>query len=574
MIGVSLQKLSWGRDVEKLAVLAGVDGEILARFSPKVRWKPRGVAIAGEEFFFRDWTLRNRRWCPGCFRDDRATAEQLQKPGRSACWHRTFWDIRSVSACPVHQTLLAACCPRCGEEQYWTGPAVDWCRCGGDLAIAARDKGEPILDEAGRYIVGRLGLGERMTLPLIDALVLKEAMGVLERLGQVMMHGYKARRPLRQAGEPRLLRNFGAEIARAWPASFDSALDNVVRSSRQAGASVGWIATYGWIYGEWAARPLPDPFATELRARLREHAIRHQAIARDEPTFGATPAAALNIQDATKMLGMSTTRTKRLLVEEGLFPRGTRPGVPAVLDIEALSALKARMDAELTILQIAAKLGTGKAQAFAMASNGVFGQGSKRHGPLRFDESQIERFLDDLVGKAWIFKKVVYGLKRLSLACQVERVSLASAVSAVMDDRLRIYRKVGDAPNLAGLLVAPEDLRPLRYRKSGLSIEVAAEILAIHNDTARWLVHEGHIPSSGYAGVDPIAVAAFQKQFITATNLARKFHTSPRKIIELLDRQGVTVSFGPSCRQAIYDRQAALACARKLRRKLLADRSG
>ncbi len=154
-LGLSFSKVLAGHDADRLARLAGIDRCELARFTPDIDVRSRTVEIGGDRLLLNDWSVRARRWCPLCLREDRAMAVSLGQPMRLAAWHRALWDIRSVGSCPLHNVRLFDSCPACGTRQDLEGPSVDRCRCGMDLSRGSFSSGGIKLSS---FIAGRLGL--------------------------------------------------------------------------------------------------------------------------------------------------------------------------------------------------------------------------------------------------------------------------------------------------------------------------------------------------------------------------------------------------------------------------------
>ena len=162
-------------------------GSMLQAWTSPAAWCP----WPGSSCFSTTWSTKTRRWCGRCLREDRMAARLDRQARHPGPWHRASWDIRSVAVCPTHDVALSDRCQACRRAQSFRGPALDRCPCGADLAETeagtTAGAAEREIEDAGRitscYIAGRLGLGPRTALPLVDAFPLKDAISTLERLG-------------------------------------------------------------------------------------------------------------------------------------------------------------------------------------------------------------------------------------------------------------------------------------------------------------------------------------------------------------------------------------------------------
>lgn len=94
--------------------------------------------------FFHDglkWPLsafrhKYRAWCPQCMANDPM--------------HHRDWDLRMITVCFKHKSLLAERCPECGQTVPWRNCRLNTCRCGG---LLSRAKTIPIAMNDGCEVV-------------------------------------------------------------------------------------------------------------------------------------------------------------------------------------------------------------------------------------------------------------------------------------------------------------------------------------------------------------------------------------------------------------------------------------
>lgn len=557
-IGLSLDRLLAGHEAERLAKLAGVNAAELLRYTPKIDVRSRTVELAGELLLLNDWSTRSRRWCSRCLVDDRAEAIAQSQPIGAGPWHRAHWDIRSVSGCARHGIRLSRACSRCGAEQDWSGPAVDRCRCGRDLCMSPN---EPDKGPFAEYVESRLHLMEPHPLVLVDNLSLKDALSTIERLGQCALLGYRPHKPRTTNEENARARNLGVGIARHWPQAFLEILDRIVTEANANGSPKGIIGSYGWVYGEWAAGPLPIVLADALRPIIRGHAVARGVIGKGEALFGAETLTPMTITGAARELGLGYERARRLFESDELIPIGTRRGVAGVLPADRIEALKLQLADTIDAVSVGLRLGTAKAQTTAILATGLLVPigGAK---PAHYRSSDVAVLLERLAGNLPLLPTTPKSLVALPHACRAKGVKIAVAVKAIFNGDLAVDARLADARGLQQLLIQACVLNRFQAGKT-LSIEAAAKQLAVHPEAVRQLVQAGAILTTKKCrrgSILPSEVQRFSRKYVPAAIIARELHISPRAAIKRLALLGISPAFGPpKFRQALFLRASIVA---------------
>ena len=559
--GCPMRDLLAGRLVLRVGLMAGVDPERLAVHSPRLDVPRRVVTLAGEVLLLNDWSIRRRRWCPACLRDDRL---DLSAPAGSSCWHRSAWDVGSVTSCPLHRIALAERCPECGSPQDWRGPSIDRCRCGGDLGDAMATSVSHGSGTASDYIGGRLGLGGRTRIPLLDGLALKDATVQLERLGECIILGRRMLKARRTRNRSDLSLDAGVAVALGWPLSFEAILDLVLADARQDKAPSGMIGTYGWIYSKWASRPLPDGFAVETRNVMAAHARRNSVVPADEPLFGELAHGVMTLKAAARSLGMGHASARRRLVAEGLAPGTIRRGVGVPLDEGSVHGLRARLSGEIGVADVGKCLGIAKAQTTRFLELGLLSAIGSTAATRRFLLADVETLLARLASGAPRLAGSVGELLCLPRACKVARVSVATACIAILGQKLTVLGILPGDGGLRCLLLRAADVRRLGSQVH-MSVEAAASVMKVHPDVARHLLRCGILRrrlDGGHPAVLAQSVALFRARYVACTEFAAQIGASPRSAHALLAATGVDAAFGPpACRQFIFERRAIRASA-------------
>lgn len=557
LYGCRMADVLAGRGAGRIARLAGLDAAELMRHTPALDVPRRVVGLSGEQVLLNDWTTRRRRWCPECLREDRLRTESASSV---ACWHRAAWDVGSVASCPLHRLALVDLCPSCGSPQGWDGPSIDGCRCGADLALAPAARLQAACGAASDYAAGRLGLGPRRSVPLLDGLALKDVLAQLERLGECALLGHRALKPERSQEGARAAREAGMAVALAWPGAFLAVLDEVLAAARAARAARGMIGSYGWIYAKWAARPMPDGFADEVRGVLAGHARRNGVVPVGERLFGEPQTGTLTLRAVARLFGQGYAGTRRRLAATGMLPGAVRQGVGAPLELRAVSSLQASMSGELELADVGRRLGTARSQTRTIVIGGLLAPVAALPGARRFRASDVDALLERLRSHAPpALAELPDGVSSLPSACKAARVRILVACKAILAGQLPVRGTCSHVPGLRGILVTTADVGALRP-VAGFSVEAAAAALHIHHEAVRWLVRSGVLaclPGKKGAAISPRALEAFQHRYVTGADIAVWMGTSSRHAAALLAEQGVASAFGPPlCRQLIYERAA------------------
>jgi hypothetical protein len=552
--GLSLKKILAGHGAEHLASIFRIDWPHLARFTPKIDVRSRTVELSGELLLLNDWSVRARRWCPLCLKDDRSIAMSHGQALASAPWHRALWDIRSVGTCPIHNVYLLDSCPSCGTTQDFAGPSIDYCRCGGDLSGILPTRGA---SKFSSFVAERLGLMPPRPLSPVDGLNLKDAIPFLERLGQCARLGHLLRKPKLTAEERSLALETGIAVAEHWPTMFLKCLDRLLEEARAAGITSGAIESYGWVYQGWIAAPLQSEVANRLRPLLKAHATAHSVIA----VRTSTESRTLNATQAARELGMGYTRARRLLASEGLLLQGSRPGLESAIAADRVAVLKAFLTSTLNSKEVAERLGTAKAQTRDILSLGFLIPIEDSSLP-RYLTHDVEALLQRLTNGLALRSRCPKQMLPLPQACRAKRIKIATALKAILDGSLIGRGRLSKETGLRQLLVQPSDLSSLRSPTSPMSVDAAAQRLGIHHEAVLNLVRIGVLGKHLGPKRNLIAesdVGRFERQYVPAAEVARCMGKSVHAIILELRARGFDPAFRPpSCRQVIFERRSVL----------------
>lgn len=536
-LGIEFPRVLTGSHVAKLAGLAGLDPQAIRDCSPAMRETGRKVALCGEEFRLGDWSTRNRRYCPACLASDLEEARRIRLEPEWYVSHRAMWDVRLITACPVHGVQLLGDCYKCGEELGWNTTNILRCACCRADLLAAPCT--PMQDPAGEYVARRL-LGQAGENDLLDTLSLSEAMRLCERLGQIEMVGAVRSLPRQNAASLSCARAVGVKMTWDVKREVLGALDKIIRPAERP---QGLHGAYGWIYGEWLTNP--DGSNGFLRSVLFDHAVRNGVISAEESRLGNVSPETITMTQTARRAGMGYKRARAMAAEVGIIPKGSRRSVAFTIDPKAVMELKATARKPLSRRDAARRLKTGKAQVADLLSMGLLRLGA---GDAVFPDS-VTRLLDSLIMHCCAGSQPDKVLS-MAVAARNAAVPLWRIVQAVREGRIPSWRSSGEG--LSQFRVRLCDVILLRAASGKLSIEAAARRMGVHHDCARAMARCGTLADETGL-VTEEGIARFERQYVVGAKVAREMGRSPLALHRLLSKAGVQPAFDLNThRQVIY----------------------
>ncbi|UXC90285.1 TniQ family protein [Sphingobium sp. RSMS] len=538
-IGIDFRKALAGSNASHLASMAGLEPEFVDHFSPKMILPGRRVALSGHEFELGDWSTRDRRYCPACHALDFEEAHRLRLQPAWYLSHRSIWDVRPISACPVHRIQLSNHCHRCGENLGWQTTSVLQCaHCRADLLSAPCVSMD---DPVGDYVTRRLK-GQPCGNDVLDRLSLSSAMHLCERLGQIEAVGAVHTLPRQSPDMILRARTVGFRMTSEFQRSVFSALDAVIRNGE---GSHGLHSAYGWIYGEWLAHS--EQSNDQVRAILFDHAVCNGVISREEPRLGNRPRKTITMTQAARRMGMSYKRARATAAEAGIVPQGSRRSVAFTMDAGAVANLKAVARAKTPMREAARLLETGKAQVADLLEAGLL----HRSAGGAVNSASITQLLNGLINHCCAGSDPEE-LISMAVAARNAAVPLWRIIRAARDGVIPYWQISGSGLSQFGVQL--RDVIMLRAAPRTLSVEAAARRIGVHHDCARAMARCGTIAVDGGLLTNK-GIARFEREYVVGAALARDIGRSPRALHRQLLEAGVHPAFDlKTHRQAIYRR--------------------
>ncbi len=515
--------------VEKLAEAVGVDPAALADGTATFSRDDQRAMLRGHAILLLDYEVAARRWCPLCFRDDR-------ERGDLAPYHRFWWDLRFVGACPNHRVLMRDECHRCERRISWTHPSVWRCACGADLSRAPVTAVSNAAMGMTRLVIARL-MQSGDDDPNARGLPLDRLPMFARRFGAALNCGWAWSRPVR-AGVQREEDMSAAIAALAAPELwFSEALDRIAvgRENRAQGVH----GAYGWLYRGWLANPEEECLQGRLIATMREHGVRHDIIADCEEMLGGK--GGMSITQLAKRHRTSHERIVSILNAENLVLPSMRRGSRRALSPEQVAVVSKRLTGRLNGVEAALILGTTTGTLDILQRNGVLSRGADG----KFDVTKVRRLpkrlaRDDGAGQE---------LAVLSARWRGRTYSTGEICAKILSGQVRAAALVPRPSRLSHVGLYVDDLHLCRRPRVGWP-DLARQ-LGLHYQSARDLVALGVLPAKPVESGFAARIEAFKRLYVSATELARR--SGLKSVRLLLQTEGVPIAYGrPVCRQIIY----------------------
>jgi hypothetical protein len=480
----------------------------------------------------RQWSVsRHRRVCPACVAEDLHEGLGRLQP----VWARTWWDVHSVSVCPTHRIPLKRAC-QSGDHRDYTSGRLGFCTChmarNRPSQCSPSTPCDPDQIRGDLYILGRLGVCERRSSPILDGLPLGKAISLMGMFGQSSDDASPTR-------SGRLTAGFAA--FEDWPHGLHDRL-NQIAQSRIADGRWGAENAYGVILNQ-----VRDLGKTEATAALRLGIARHAAssgIARaKKPVLGVTvpTRTGVTLSEAQRMLGIGHARAHTLRDPQ----TGHGKGRPILLSSQVVDRLRQRIDARADLKNLQASLGVGKTQTRSLVEAGLIPRGV---------DGKVSAGAGDVLVDALLARRSLVRGVPLPAACRRARTGLPDACKAILPGRLDADEIISER----GLARVGVEVAPLRaigkdVRRDGLTVEEAAVRLGEKWQVVRDLAASGLITRDRDGKIDRRSVEAFARTYVAGANLARKLGTSPKHLPIMAAARGVRpIIAPPRARKAFY----------------------
>lgn len=337
--GLDVLDVARGMADERLAEFARFEFANVERSSPE--------QLSQKEFLFGGEALKlafhwkgvggrqdHRRFCAGCIQSDLAEGRQIGSSPKQCAYVRNWWNVMLVRTCPQHLLLLSDACLHCRSPIGDLSWPMELCpTCSRQVLPDPTHMVPESSVEADRYLLGRLGVMETMSVPFLDALPLSDASELIWRLGlaRIALEGSALPLSKRSASITAHAASIGLGICRRGADGIRDLFGEML-DERPKGSISEPSHVYGSLY-VWLSRPDDHVDGVKghvalLRTMLRDHAMSEVPMMTDDDLFGekasgsryttvraAANHIALNQKTFTKRatsLGLFSDRDRRL----------------------------------------------------------------------------------------------------------------------------------------------------------------------------------------------------------------------------------------------------------------------
>jgi hypothetical protein len=553
-------------DAAEIARLCKQDELAVRRASPIVT-RPT-VKLFDESIKRNQFSVVHRRWCPKCIAEN--------------AYHRVWWDLSHVTACPKHGVRLVDRC-QCERPLFWRMHALDKCNKGHLFAYAQTSQASADEIAASSYIVDRLMGTNSSPSPLLDSLgTLGAAINAMERIGQASFGEQEGLQILREKFGRGIIAAEGFRVLSQFPAAFEDLLDRLMLSTKGGSRKWGTEHAYGDFY-IWITRlSSKTAFGKALKAAVRDHATKKVTLKLGHKVAGlpVTLPDHVDVTTAAKMWDMDRIRFRRVAAIMGLMPKHKIQGQPARLDAKFISEFADTMRSRKTREQIADELGIANHVAGRLASAGVIpaiidGKTDRdnRVNIWLLPETAASDLLNRLRAAFREDQTLPLsdpGLASIPAASKTARISLINMIRLILEGGLPVRAIDQNAIGLKGFFVLKSEAVLALRRKSvpEPTLTRVAKLLGYHPELLTQLRNRGLLKATKVGimwSISSDEIERLRSTYATTTELAQQFGLSDgRSIIRILSQMEIEPSCPrPPFHQVLYPRSVSVSALEK-----------
>lgn len=475
-------------------------------------------------------SLSVRRACPACYAEDKQAAEPYRRRLPRA-WHRTWWDVAAVTACPIHHCRLISRCPQCSEPFDPGRGTIDRCPNNHEISRFECVPADAQEVRSSAYVVGRLGGGPRISVPALDDMPLHWAIEAMEVLGYAAIE----RSFVKQYGDSRGASSQACGIGLSVVEDIATAAPGLVSGLHEGAHSVrgtGKEKAYGG-FDKWAFG-LPDGV---LKGHLTKAIERDMASAGIGRAIRIAPVegSGISLSKAAQMIGTNVEWVRRVAIEKGFIePRKRWKGAPITLSEQTVEIIREQKDKWLNLEETASRLGVEVTSMKRLLDAGHLDgitsdnprvEGSAGSALWRISPDTVDGFVEKLARTLVPNQSPSLSLIEASFAASK---SLTSVVGLILRGHLSVCAIDEGAKGLARLKVRILDIKAALQKDRGdmrTFLEASAEI-GLTPAAAKEVRDAGYLPFTKtgrrYA-VSKQDIDKFNDLYTTSSKLAETF---------------------------------------------------
>lgn len=500
-------------------------------------------------------TSRFARFCPLCLSD---------KP----VWLEA-WTCAVIPVCLRHAVVLKARCDGCGRPLTWGRARLRHCMCGANLSQQPTQRLSGSTARFTAMLHDEDGV-LRSDCPGFGKLTLAEASRLILAVGAPLAWP-ESRRPMRALRRSSLKDCFRvysavARVLEDWPTSFIEYLKDRMRTALRQGRKGPSIAFERLRTALKVGEPRGS--LAFVQAQLDEFLAQYWPYGLDRRNRSGQLASArevgyLPLAAAARFLSMRPVRLLALARRHGVEVRTAGPGPRRGFRYVAAADLEWLQDCagdEISPKAAAKLLGVSRQRLVRLVRGkrlgGWFSEGTRSVAAV--SRCSVDRLVRDVIAHAARRPASDGAMRKFDDAVRLH-VPLSETVDffdALRMGRIRAALAAEDR-GLRGLCVSADDLRRERANDGrsvhGLTIRQAAHRLGLKEEVVHGLVRRHLIRSAVGPGrhrrqnlISEIDIQRFKARYVSASQLAREFQTSPRSAVRCLERAGLRPVTGPT----------------------------
>ena len=550
--------------------LGGSENQALVRYVGRVSSALRRYPEA--------WLIGIRRFCPVCLRE--------------AEYWRFEWELRFVEVCVEHGVWLVSRCDDCHTTLHWEQRSLLHCSCRRRLTNSGAAAAPDALRWLGQSLRSKILGPSTDAIPAwFNRLDLADASRAIHFLGSYLggADGRMPQKVMRQLANANswARTSVAAELLSSWPNGLRSALSGLVSNARTRDRrlSTHFGHFYRHLFRQFAGQQF-DPIRNAFQDWLRDEWIAPLARRnRRTPQRVLEQASRVSLKTAINLSGTPASVLRRA-INDGILDADTRTGKDGRLLYSIKRAAIVEFSQQLPEtwdLTAAAKaLGLSRRRARQIIPHLMPGSLPSSPGSGKWQIPvqsllSIQRKIESVPERVRVSRELVT-LGALLRSRDLSDSTIAGLVKGWVDGISSAVSREPGAPGLQGLVFARSVLQEhVRAGNPSISIPDLARALNVKQEVAYYLVRFGWISraqdaSEKTARVSGEAIEAFRRDYVAAAELALKFGTSPKKVIEVLADSKVApiAGFGKGGIRQAFFRRSDINFADPLLKALLA----
>jgi hypothetical protein len=548
-----------GVKLEKLARITNwPQGRLNAIAYSAPAGQPRWCRLLGNPVLPQDLNLTHPRFCPQCTREKG--------------FLEAHWDLALMVACPAHRCSLVSCCPQCGRRLRWFRRGLLECECGGDLSNCD-------LSSISEAEAGLLNIIRRKVLPC----PLAESNPIGLPQDQLMAMSLRSMLlTIRTMGKHRIIADGSSErnneeivsaasrVLKQWPTNFIALLGDLGQQLR-SDISGGVGTQFGGIYRAlFRNKAMGDPKHTEfLRLAFLDFAMNHWGRGFVDHKIikklgGSRSKRFLTQTEFAARIGVQQSTAARLLRNSTLPSKRVKCGASdrVIVDGDQVAIPRTSRGRIYRDREAAKHLGLSVSVLKDIKRAGIYEVNHLLPTRSGFHELDLKAFANNLLDSAGdhepssIRGKETVTLRAVLCGNRNSSAIKLNVVRAVLSRNIAVLSNSDGT--VGGLVIHPAgyqqivaDSRSSAAGNTKNPVEVA-RLLSCSRDAIPGLLKL----SALQARVTPIglrvsdeSIAAFSREYISLSSIARVEQTSSRALMRRCQDRGIWMLLVPMPRQ-------------------------